>query len=87
MSFKVNNNDDYIDTISSKKLRANKHLKMLQIELEYFEKRSKITIHQSWDYDSIYTPPIILKISFSSFNSSSLSYFAFPSTTLLSYNI
>jgi hypothetical protein len=35
----VDNGNDYIDSISAKELRANKPLKMSQLELEYFDKQ------------------------------------------------
>jgi hypothetical protein len=35
----VEEGDDYIDTISAKELRANKPLKMSQLELDFFDKQ------------------------------------------------
>jgi hypothetical protein len=35
----VEGDDNYIDTISAKELRANKPLKMSQLELDYFDKQ------------------------------------------------
>jgi hypothetical protein len=37
--FGVNNDEDYIDIISSKELRANKPLVLSQLEIEYFDKQ------------------------------------------------
>jgi hypothetical protein len=39
VSFEVEGDEDYIYTISSKELRANKPLKMSRLELEYFDKQ------------------------------------------------
>jgi hypothetical protein len=39
VKFEVEGDEDYINTLSAKELRANKPVKMSQLELEYFDKQ------------------------------------------------